>query len=224
MSQHDALDDDDPNEVDELTDIHFVGPATAAVLAEADFDGTGISDKSVSYEMLVEAGVNPGVAARLRKKHSLHWSFGGSDEDDDSLERRSEKIRGLQDGEREWVAASSGDWGSADAETATTGGAATDGDWTPAGAGSVDGNDAAQATTDGSGAAEAAEAAWRERSRPDPVTDVPGVTEEIAEILANGGVTSVRSLATANPEHVADSLGLAAERVTAWRDAARDLA
>ena len=220
MSQNDApddvdSDDGDPNEVTELTDIHFVGPATADQLAAADFDGTGIADKTVSYEMLIEAGVNPGVATRLRKEHSLHWSFGGSDESDDSLEQRSEKMGGLQDEERAWVAASSGDWESNEPETTTT----ADGDWTPSG-----GNSTLEASTDGSGAAEAAEAAWRERSQPDPVTDVPGVDEEIAEILANGGVTSVRSLATADPEHVADSLGLDPERVAEWRDRARDLA
>ncbi|WP_135828971.1 helix-hairpin-helix domain-containing protein [Halorussus halobius] len=207
MSQHDAPDDGDSNEVEELTDIHFVGPATAEVLAEADYDGAGIADKSVSYEMLVDAGVNPGVAARLRKEHSLAWSLGA---DEGSLDERSEKVRGLKDEERAWVAASSGDWESPDPEPPGP----TEGDWTPTG----------EATTDGSGAAEAAEAAWRERSRPDPVTDVPGVDESVAAVLANGGVTSVRSLATADPEHVADSLGLDAERVTEWRDRARDLA
>jgi predicted flap endonuclease-1-like 5' DNA nuclease len=215
VSQNDAPDDESPDDVAELTDIHLVGPATAEVLERAEFDGTGIADKSVSYEMLIDAGVNPGVAARLRKEHSLHWSFGGSEEDDDSLEQRSEKIRGLQDEERAWVAASSGDWESNEPETTTT----TDGDWSPTG-----GTATPEASTDGSGAAEAAEAAWRERSKPDPVTEVPGVDEEMATVLANGGITSVRSLATADPEHVADSLGLDRERVTEWRDAARDLA
>jgi predicted flap endonuclease-1-like 5' DNA nuclease len=225
VSQNDAP-DDDSHEVDELTDIHFVGPATAEVLAEADFDGRAIPDKDVSYEMLVEVGVNPGVATRLRKEHSLHWSFGGSGENDDSLEQRSEKMGGLQDDEREWVAASSGDWESTEPETGETSTGhrtPTDdgpsGDWTPT-------RDATtpEASTDGSGSAEAAEAAWRERSQPDPVTDVSGVDEEVAELLANAGITSVRSLATANPDHVADSLGLDVERVTEWRDAARDLA
>jgi predicted flap endonuclease-1-like 5' DNA nuclease len=223
VSQNDAPDDESPDGVTALTDIHLVGPATAEVLERAEFDGTGIADKSVSYEMLINAGVNPGVAVRLRKEHSLHWSFGGSDENDDSLEQRSEKIRGLQDEERAWVAASSGDWESTEPETAETSEAAS-GDWTPTGEASTDGSVAAETSTDGSGAAEAAEAAWRERSKPDPVTEVPGVDEKLAEVLANGGVTSVRSLATADPEHVADSLGLDVDRVTEWRDAARDLA
>jgi predicted flap endonuclease-1-like 5' DNA nuclease len=216
VSKDNAPGDPTANDEEALTDIHFVGPATATVLAEASFDATGISDKTVSYEMLRDAGVNPGVATRLRKEHSLHWSFGGSDEDEDSLDERSEKIRGLQDDERAWVAASGGDWESADPEPteATETAQTTGGDWAPT----------EKATTDGSGAAEAAEAAWRERSKPDPVTDVPGVDGEMAEVLANGGITSVRSLATADPEHVADSLGLEIERVKTWRDAARDLA
>jgi predicted flap endonuclease-1-like 5' DNA nuclease len=200
VSNNDAPDDEPPNEQADLTDIRFVGPATAAVLAGAPFDASGIPDKTVSYEMLVEAGVNPGVATRLRREHSLPWSFAG---DEESLDERSTKVRGLQDGEREWVAASSGDWESAE----------------PASGGA-----SAEASADGSGAAEAAEAAWRDRSKPDPATDVPGVDEAVADLLAEAGVTSVRSLATADPEHVADSLELDRERVAAWRDAARDLA
>ena len=207
MSENDTPDASDSTDAERLTDIHFVGPATAEVLDDAPIDATGIRDKSVSYQMLIDAGVNPGVATRLRKEHSLSWSFGG---DDDSLEQRSEKVRGLQDDEAAWVAASSGDWESAEPETTDS----TSGDWTPTG----------EATTDGSGAAEEAEAAWRERSRPDPVTDVPGVDDRIAKVLAEAGVTSVRSLATADPEHVADSLELDVSRVAEWCDGARDLA
>ena len=200
-------DDTNPNDPEALTDIKWVGPATAEVLAEAPFDAVGIRDKSVSYEMLIDVGVNAGIAARLRREHSLSWSFGG---DENSLERRSTSVRGLQDEERAWVAASSGDWEDAEPETTET----TDGDWTPTG----------EATTDGSGAAEEAEAAWRERSKPDPITDVPGIDETVAETLAEGGVTSVRSLATADPEHVADSLELDEDQVTRWWNAARDIA
>jgi len=229
VSHNDAPDDESPDGEAELTDIHFVGPATAEVLAGAEFDATAIPDKTVSFEMLVDAGVNPGVAERIRKEHSLPWSLGG---DENSLDERSEKVRGLQDEERAWVAASSGDWEARDPEASsgeTSSATLTNGDWTPT-AGSRDSGTAAsddartaEASTDGSGAAEAAEAAWRERSRPDPVTDVPGVDDRTAELLASGGITSVRSLATADPEHVADSLGLERARVAEWRDAARDL-
>ncbi len=205
MNEHE--DETEPNDPEALTDIKWVGPATAEVLADAPFDAVGITNKTVSYEMLIEAGVNAGIATKIRREHSLSWSFESSD---DTLERRSTNVRGLQDGEREWVAASGGDWEDAEPETTET----TDGDWTPTG----------KATTDGSGAAEAAEAAWRERSKPDPITDVESIDESIAETLAEGGITSVRSLATADPEHVADSLELDEERVTRWWNAARDIA
>lgn len=204
MSEHDEI---IPNDPEALTDIKWVGPATAEELAEAPFDAVGITKKTVSYEMLIDAGVNPGTATRIRREHSLSWSFESSD---DTLERRSTTVRGLQDDEADWVAASSGDWKNTEPETTQT----TSGDWTPTG----------KATTDGSGAAKEAEAAWRERSKPDPITDVPGVNETIAGILADGGITSVRSLATADPEHVADSLELDEERVTRWWNAARDIA
>ncbi len=142
--------------------------------------------------MLREAGVNPGVAGRLRREHSLSWSF----ESGTDLTDRSSQIRGLQDDERAWIAASSGDWELRAAETATT---------------------------DGSGDTEAEEAAWRDRSRPDPVTYVPEVNESVATELAEAGITSVRSMAIADPERVADSLSFDHERVNDWRNAARDL-
>lgn len=175
------------------TDIRFVGPATAAVIESAAFDAKAIESKQVSYETLVEAGVNHGVAARIRREHSLPWSFEGGGE---SLERRSSQVRGLQDGERAWVAASAGDWENTDPKT--------------------------PASADGGGSAEAAEAAWRERSKPDPVLEIPDIDEGEAKLLAEGGITSIRSLATANVEHVADVLELELERIESWRNAARE--
>ncbi|WP_435154144.1 DUF7409 domain-containing protein [Haladaptatus sp. DFWS20] len=174
------------------TDVQYVGPATAVVIEEATFDAEDIRNKTVSYEMLREAGVNPGVAGRLRREHSLSWSFeSGSD-----LSDRLSQIRGLQDDERAWIAASSGDWEQQTAETATT---------------------------DGSGDAKAEEAAWRDRSSPDPVTDVPEIDDSLATELAEAGITSVRSMAIADPKRVADSLSFEHGRVSAWRNAARDL-
>jgi hypothetical protein len=96
--------------VTEPTDLKFVGPATADVVDEAAFDAADITAKRVSYDRLVEAGVNPGVAAKLRRWHSLSWSFDSGS----GLDRRSEQVRGLQADERAWVAASSGDWTDAD--------------------------------------------------------------------------------------------------------------
>lgn len=195
------------------TDVRFVGPATADCLDEAEIPADAILRKEVSYRRLVDAGVNAGVATKIRREHSLPWSLMGSSAED--LDRRSDQVRGLKDDERAWVAASTGDWEASDSTpTPATGGDGTAaGDWEPSGT---------SAEADGSGGAEAAEAAWRERSSPDPVTDVPGVTEGDAERLAEAGITSVRSLATSNPESVANVLGLDAETVAEWRTAASE--
>ncbi len=176
----------------ETTDVKYVGPATATVIEDATFDVADIRNRTASYEMLREAGVNPGVAGRLRREHSLSWSF----ESGNDLSDRSSQIRGLQDEERAWIAASSGDWETGTSETAKT---------------------------DGSGDTEAEEAAWRDLSSPDPVTDVPEIDDELAGELAEAGITSVRSLAIANPERVADSLAFDLSRVTRWRDSAHEL-
>ena len=181
--------DHNRDRVDDLTDLKYIGPATAAELADADFGVEDLRSKQVSYRMLVEAGANPGVATKIRREHSLPWSITGSPGDD--LDKRSDQVRGLQDEERAWVAASTGDWETKD---------------------STDGT----AEADGSGEAEVAEAAWRERSRPDPVTEVEGVDEDVARELAKAGINSVRSLATADPESVSDVLGFDQERVAEW--------
>lgn len=120
MSEDQPTDESTEPERADPTAIRFVGPATAEILDGADFDAHGITDKTVSYEMLIDAGVNPGVAARIRREHSLSWSFGGSGND---LDRRSTQIRGLKDDERAWIAASSGDW--EEPETASTDGSGT---------------------------------------------------------------------------------------------------
>lgn len=187
---------------DALSDLRFVGPATESALSAAGVDPVDVVEKRVTYRNLLDAGVNPGVAARIRREHSLSWSF---ESDADDLAARSSQVRGLGDDERAWVAASSGDWeaaADADAETATD----------------ADGGSAAE--TDGSGAAEADEAAWRARSTPTPVTALDAVDEDAADRLSRGGVTSVRSLAAADPERVADALGLDADRVRSWVEAA----
>ncbi|WP_135820023.1 DUF7409 domain-containing protein [Halostella litorea] len=235
---------------EDRTDLLYVGEATAAAMAEAGIDAADVRRKSVSYRGLVDAGVNPGVATKIRREHSLHWSL---DEQGADLDDRSRTVRGLRDGERDWVAASgvdlgdssdegtdaAGDWtpSERDASAASTddGSALTDGDWTPTGdvpeertdpAGdwspAADAEPAEPAETDGSGAAEAAESAWRERSRPDPLTELPSVDEDDADRLGEAGVTSVRRLATADPEHVADVLDMDEAVVTEWHAAATD--
>jgi hypothetical protein len=239
----------DSQPVTEPTDLRFVGPATAEVVADASFDAEDVADKRVSYDMLVEAGVNPGVAAKIRRWHSLSWAFDSGS----GLDRRSEQVRGLQADERAWVAASAGDWADqsageggndgsgAEREEDWTPGdgpatpsravgsdeATTTDDWTPGGWGGAGGSaDRAaatdNATADGSGDAVAAESAWRERSVPTPVTVIEGVVGEDAEQLADAGVTSVRSLATCTPELVADILGFEQSRVETWQERAAD--
>lgn len=89
-----------------LEDLAYVGPRTAEQLAAADVSADDVREKRVSYRDLVSAGVNPGVAAKLRREHSLHWTL---DEQGADLDRRSEQVRGLRDGEREWIAAARSD-------------------------------------------------------------------------------------------------------------------
>ena len=253
----------DGAETDDLTDLQFIGDATASTLEEMDVTETDVRRKTVSYRQLVDAGVNPGVATKIRREHSLSWNLDGSGED---LDNRSTTVRGLRDGERSWVAESqsgwqdddappvqdgdwtpsggeddtadggaadadsaddapvrSGDWQASDAdwltETASDESPTRTGDWSPS---AVDGDGEVTAEADGSGAAAAAESAWRERSRPDPVTDLEVVDEDDAELLADAGVTSIRRLATSDPYHVADVLLIDEETVVEWRDAAAD--
>ncbi len=199
------------------TDIQFVGPSTAEVLEEAPFDADGIARKSVSYEMLVEAGVNPGVAGKLRREHSLAWSLGTTEDNDGSLRRRSDRVRGLQDDERAWVAASTGDWEETTDRTAAD--EAVDDEtaedaWREQSAG--------VGATDVTSADQEEEAAWRERSKPEPITEIEGIGEAFETSLAEAGITSVRSLATANPDRIAEALDLDAERVREWCDRAEE--
>ena len=197
VSDTDTADVDDESD---RTDLRWIGPATAEVLEAADIDAADVRAKRVAYRTLVEAGVNPGVAAKIRREHSLSWSF----EAGEGLRRRSAQIRSLGSDEAEWIAASSGDWAESSERTGT-------------GSGSTPGT---EAEADGSGDPVSAESAWRDRSRPTPPTDLDPVSEADADILAEAGITSVRSLATADPEHVADVLSIDPERVERWHEAA----
>ena len=142
--------DDEPSEATErpseptLDELRFVGPASADVLREAAIDAASIVDREVTFVDLVAAGVEPGVAGRLRREYSLQWS----DEPTTGarLRRRAEHVKHLREDERSWIAASR----SADREP--------------------EGSNAA--TPDGSGDANEAEQAWRDRSRP-PEADRP---------------------------------------------------
>jgi hypothetical protein len=195
---------------EELIDLKFVGPATAPVLTAAGVEPTDIRERRVSHAQLIEAGVNPGVAAKIRREHSLSWSLEGGED----LDQRAEQVRGLQDGEREWVAASASDW--EDPASTTTQGEEQEeeeSDWTrrpwP--------NKPEQRTEF------EAEAEWRDRSIPTPVSAIEHLDQEQLTALAEAGITSVRRLATCNPEAVASSLDIEEATVQEWRSEAREL-
>lgn len=221
---------------DALRSLKFVGPATAGVLADADVTASDVENKAVTHAELVDYGVNPGVAARIRREHSLQWSFEGGED----LDQRAEQVRGLQDDEREWVAASYGeDDASADGSGDATAEEAAWRDQPPnaggddAGDGVSDADDAESGESawqskswpngdDGASALERSERAWRERSTPTPVTELDEIADGDAKLLARAGVTSVRSLATAHVERVADSLRVSEELIAGWKESARE--
>lgn len=83
-----------------------VDEATAADLADAGIEASAVRDRSVSYRDVLDAGVDRETATQLRREFSLPYSqrFG------DGLTDRSNEVSGLQEGERDWVAASAADW------------------------------------------------------------------------------------------------------------------
>lgn len=135
-----------------LEDLSYVGPRTAERLADADVTAGDLREKRVAYRDLVAAGVNPGVAAKIRREHSLHWTL---DEQGADLDRRSELVRGLRDEERAWVAAARD---GSDREAAREAADDPDGDWT---VGAV--RSRREAEDDGDDAFRAEEA-WRRES------------------------------------------------------------
>ncbi len=190
-------------DADDPETLKYVGPATAAVIESAGFTAADIRERTVSFRMLREAGTNPGVAARIRREHSLPWAF--ENESHTDLKRRSDQIRGLEAEERAWVAASSGDWEATDTDDQTDG-------WE---SGVTEPTEA-----DGSGDPVAAESAWQRRSSPTDVDELDGVDKTLAGKLASAGVVSVRSLAVADPTELADALELDPELVAELTDTA----
>ncbi|OLZ42703.1 hypothetical protein A6E15_11430 [Natrinema saccharevitans] len=84
-----------------------IDPAEREALADAGVDPDAVVDKEYSYRLLLEDGVDEDVAAALRRRFSLPWSF----ESDGDLQRRSSEVRGLGAAEREWIAVSDDeDW------------------------------------------------------------------------------------------------------------------
>ena len=204
-----------------LESIRFVGPSTAAVLRREGYDATAITDKRVSYRRLVDAGVNPGVAAKIRREHSLSWSFrSGGD-----LDRRSAQVRGLGSAEAAWVAASAGDWESANEPSTDELTDESAADETPARPPSTTDEPTPWPThgqtTETQREAVSAEAAWRARSTPTPVGELEAIDVETVDLLAEAGISSVRQLAAIDSERVADVLELPSTVVEEWSQAAR---
>jgi len=208
------IEDDRATDADVQT-LKWVGPKTAPLLRDADITPEDVHEKRVSHAQLVSVGVNPGVASKIRREHSLSWSFSGGKD----LDRRAQQVRGLQDDERAWVAASAGSW---EDEPSAQESASADG------RGSSEDEEStwqrrSWPTQDESEEAERAEVAWRAASSPTPVVDIDEIGEDDAELLAEAGIISIRSLATANPERVADSLELDEGTVRRWRETARSM-
>ncbi|NHN42647.1 helix-hairpin-helix domain-containing protein [Halorubellus sp. JP-L1] len=78
----------------------------ADALADADIAAVDVRERAVSYRDLLAAGIGRETATALRREFSLPYSttFG------EGIEDRSDEVTGLQDGERDWVAASASDW------------------------------------------------------------------------------------------------------------------
>ncbi|WP_435345499.1 DUF7409 domain-containing protein [Haloarchaeobius sp. HRN-SO-5] len=89
-----------------LATLDGVTPVAAAQLTDAEVSARDITEKRVTYTDLVEAGVEPDLATDLRRQYSLSWSSAMGD----GLDERAEKMNGLHEDERDWVAASTSDW------------------------------------------------------------------------------------------------------------------
>jgi predicted flap endonuclease-1-like 5' DNA nuclease len=209
-----ATEDDQVADAD-VDSLKWVGPRTAPVLRDADITAEDVREKRVSHAQLVETGVNPGVAAKIRREHSLSWSFSGGKD----LDRRAKQVRGLQDDEREWVAASYDEWEAPDADASTDG----SGDAVAAEEAWRTSRWPGESAAEHRELNETAERAWQAGVDPTPVTEVYGIGEATESKLAEAGVMSVRRLATCNAEHVAEALEVSVNRVREWRDAAREL-
>ena len=104
------------------TSLRHVGPATAAAIEDAAFSAADLRDGRVSVRALRAAGVDPGVAGRLRREYGLRWTTRWHGDGQD-LVRRAASLRDAPASERRWIAAAGGGPG-ADA----SGAAAAEGD------------------------------------------------------------------------------------------------
>lgn len=92
-------------EVRDPTSLYLVGPATASAIEEAPFTAADLRDGQVSVRALLEVGVNPGLAERLRRTYGLPWAYRWHD-DGQQLVRRAAAMRDMPAAERRWIAES----------------------------------------------------------------------------------------------------------------------
>jgi predicted flap endonuclease-1-like 5' DNA nuclease len=110
LGSHNVASEESECEVGEArvdrTALPGVDESDATAMADADIAAVDVRERAVSYRDLLGAGVNAETATALRREFSLPYStrFG------EGVEDRSADVSGLQDGEREWVAASASDW------------------------------------------------------------------------------------------------------------------
>ncbi|ELZ07922.1 helix-hairpin-helix domain-containing protein [Natrialba aegyptia] len=172
-------------------------------LAAADIEPEAVANKEYSYQMLLETEIDDALADRLRRRFSLPWSF--QTDDDHSLDRRSNEVRGLGAAERAWIAASDGEAWQTFEETAP------------------DADDDEATVIDGDRTDAERDSGSRPWPRPTPVTTVTGVGPDDAETLAEAGIRSAERLATINAATVARLLELDVLHVRTWRHNAREV-
>lgn len=102
--------DDGPESEPTLTELPGVDEDVGEELASADVTPADLTDRRVSFRGLVERGVDPETAARLRTEFSLHYASTLGDD----LSERSDAMDNLGTNERAWIAASDGDWETAE--------------------------------------------------------------------------------------------------------------
>lgn len=183
----------DISTVSDLRRLRYVGPATADILRDADIAADDIKSKNVSYRELVEEGINPGVAAKIRREHSLPWTISGMGSD---LDQRSETVSGLSEAEKRWVSLSNADWETTEVSTEIE-------------------LKRPEIPKDALGFE-----LIDEPPELRPVDDLDAVDKAISDELAKAGVNTVRRLATVDPKRLADALEISEEILQELHDQA----
>jgi predicted flap endonuclease-1-like 5' DNA nuclease len=88
------------------TALPGVDESDVTAMADADIAAVDVRERAVSYRDLLGAGVDAEVATALRREFSLPYSTVLGE----GIADRSSEVTGLQDDERDWVAASASDW------------------------------------------------------------------------------------------------------------------